>query len=211
VNAGIPALGALLLMLTLASCSSSNHASTTTVTTAPSAPPAIVPITVPGSAPLPATLHSSGKRSACPASRPASFPQSGVARLDISLVAIAPATAEVCVYGGPSAEELRGHVAFGGAAARTVGDALNGVTGIDPVSGPRCEPGPNAPVVVMVSDGLRTEALSVSLTGCRGVDNGLLSGAGTPSTAAVITRSVVLAGRCTRQFGLARACIAGPA
>jgi len=208
VKAGARVLGALLLLLALGSCSSSHHASTPTVTTVPGAP-AIVPITVPGSAPLPATLHSSKQRSACSATRPASFEQTGVARLDISLVAIAPVTTEVCVYGGPSVEELRGHVAFAGAAARTVADALNGVTGIDPVSGPRCEPGPKAAVVVLISDGLRTEALAVSLTGCRGVANGLLSGAGTPSTAAVIARSVALAARCTHQFGLSDGCIAG--
>jgi hypothetical protein len=170
---------------------------------------AIVPIAVPGSGPLPGNLVVARRPSTCPATRPDSFPQTGVARLDIALVAIAPVTAEVCVFGGPGARALRSHVGFGGVAASTVVNALNTVTGIDPVSGPRCEPGSDAPLVALVSDGIRTEALSASLTGCRGVSNGLLSGAGTASSSAMLTRSVALASACARRFGRTASCIAG--
>ncbi len=124
-------------------------------------------------------------------------------------MAVAPVTAEVCVYGGAGARTLRGHVSFGGVAASTVVNALNTVAGIDPVSGPRCEPGPNAPVVVLVSDGLRTEALSVALAGCRGVGNGLLSGAGTPSSDRMVARAVALAAACAQRFARAPSCRAG--
>jgi hypothetical protein len=202
LGASVPAL-----VLVLASCSSGRSASPAP-TTVPQIP-AIVPITVPGSAPLPAHLQVSKRASGCPATRPDSFPQLGVARLDIALVAIAPVTAEVCLYGGSGARTLRGVVGFDGAAASTVVNALNTVTGIDPVSGPRCEPGPDAPVVILVSDGLRTEALSVALTSCRGVSNQLLSGAGTPSSSEMVTRSVALATACTRRFGRDASCIAG--
>jgi hypothetical protein len=203
-------LGALVpaLALALASCSSGRGASPPT-TVRQQAIPAIVPITVPGAAPLPANLLRSKRPSACPATRPDSFPQTGVARLDIALVAIAPVSAEVCVYQGPGNRTLGGRVAFDGAAASTVSNALNTVTGIDPVSGPRCEPGTDASVVVLVSDGLRTEALTAALTGCRGVENGLLSGAGTPSSTAMLTRSVALAATCARQFGRSASCVAG--
>jgi hypothetical protein len=199
----------LALALVLASCSSGRSASPGPTTAPRPAVPVVVPIAVPGSAPLPANVRVSKRQSACPAKRPDSFPQAGVARLDIALVAVAPVTAEVCVYGGSGARALRSRVAFRGAAASTVVNALNTVTGIDPISGPRCEPGPAAPVVVLVSDGLRTEALAVALTGCRGVGNGLLSGAGTPSSAAMVTRSVALAGACARRFGRTASCIAG--
>jgi hypothetical protein len=201
---------ALALVLVAASCSS-GHGASSAATTVPPPVPAIVPIAVPGSAPLPGTLQLSKRQSTCPAPRPDTYPQTGVARLDIALVAIAPVTAEVCVYAGAGVRALQSHVGFGGLAASTVVNALNTVTGIDPVSGPRCEPGPDAPVVVLVSDGLRTEALSASLTGCRGVSNGLLSGAGTASSTAVLNRSIALAGACARRFGRTASCIAGSA
>jgi len=198
--------GALVLAPGLLA-SSSHRGPSSTTTVAPLAV-SVVPDTVPSAAPLPVALHASNRPSACPTTRPDAFPQTGVARLDIALVAIAPVTAEVCVYGGPGAHALQSRVAFAGVAASTVVNALNTVAGIDPVSGPRCEPGPNAPVVVMVSDGLRTEALSVALTGCHGVNNGLLSGAGTPSSIRMVTGAVALAGRCRQRFGRA-SCIAG--
>jgi hypothetical protein len=207
-------LGAALLLCVLvlgvASCSSSRSA-TPSPTTVASSVPVIVPIAVPGSEPLPTHLLLSSRPSTCPGTRPDSFPQTGVARLDIALVAIAPVTAEVCFYGGSGARSLRSRIAFGGVAASTAVNALNTVTGIDPVSGPRCEPGPDASVVALVSDGFRTEALSMSLTGCRGVSNGLLSGSGTASTAAMLWRSTALAGACTRRFGRNASCIAGTA
>jgi hypothetical protein len=193
----------------LASCSSGHGAAPPSTTVPRSAVPVVVPVAVPGSAPLPANLRVSKRPSACAPTRPRSFPQTGVARLDIALVAVAPVTAEVCVYGGASARALRGRVSFDGAAASTVVNALNTVAGIDPVSGPRCEPGADAPVVVLVSDGLRTEALWAALTGCRGVSNGLLSGAGTASSTAILTRSVALAGACAHRFGRTAACVAG--
>jgi hypothetical protein len=202
-------LGGLVLALALASCSSGRSATPTPTTVPRPAVPVIVPIAVPGSAPLPANVRPSRRPSACPGTRPDSFPQTGVARLEIALVAVAPVTAEVCVYGGSGARTLHSRVAFGGVAASTVVNALNTVTGIDPISGPRCEPGPNAPVVVLVSDGLRTEALAVSLRGCRGVSNGLLSGEGTPSSVAMVARSVALAGACARRFGRSASCSAG--
>jgi len=202
-------LGALAPALAFASCSSGHSASPPPTTVARLAVPAIVPITVPGAAPLPAGLRGSEKPSPCPAARTDSLGPKGFVDLDIALVAVAPVTADVCVYGGAGARMLRSHVAFGGVAASTVENALNTVTGIDPISGPRCVPGPNAPVVVLVSDGLRTEALSVALTGCRGVSNGLLSGSGTSSTAAVIDRAVALAAACTRRFGPGESCTAG--
>jgi hypothetical protein len=208
---GRPGRGlALALVLAAASCTSGHGGATPASTTIPrSAVAAIVPIAVPGSSPLPGKLVVSKRPSACPSTRPDSFPQTGVARLDIALVAIAPVTAEVCVYGGPGAHAIRGRVAFAGAAASTVVNALNTVAGIDPISGPRCEPGPDAPLVVLVSDGLRTEALVASLAGCRGVSNGLLSGAGTPSSTAMLTRSIALAGACARRFGRTASCNAG--
>lgn len=208
----VPVLAAALagaLGLTLASCSSGHGATPSASTVAPLAVAAVAPDTVPGAAPLPAGLHGSSRPSACPASRPDSFPQTGVARLDIALVAVAPVTAEVCVYGGAGARTLRSHIAFGGVATSTVVNALNTVAGIDPVSGPRCEAGPNAPVVILISDGLRTEALSAALTGCRGVSNGLLSGAGTPASNQLLTRAVALAAECARRFAGSRACSAG--
>jgi hypothetical protein len=199
----------LALVFVLVSCSSGRHASPASTTVPRAAVPAIVPISVPGSAPLPTILRASSRRSACPASRPDSLPPTGYVRLDIALVAVAPATAEVCVYGGSGARTLESRVAFGGVGAATVVDALNTVAGIDPVSRPRCEPGPAAPVVVLVSDGLRTEMLSAALTGCRGVSNGLLSGAGTSSSAAMLNRSLALAAACTRRFPHAASCVAG--
>ncbi|HEY5172530.1 MAG TPA: hypothetical protein VIK54_12460 [Acidimicrobiia bacterium] len=135
-----------------------------------------------------------------------------MARLDISLVALAAVDVEVCTYGGsvgPGAP--RSHVAFFGAAATTIADALNGVAGIDPVSGPRCEPGPAASVVVVVSDGLRVEQFLASLAGCRGVSNGLLSGAGTAHSTKVLERAVALADQCARRFGRSPGCAAGSA
>jgi hypothetical protein len=202
---------ALALLIAAAACSSGNGSTSSPTTVPRRAVPSIVAIAVPGAEALPGVLEVSKHPSACPATRPDSFAQTGVARLDIALVAIAPVSAEVCVYGGPGARSLRSHVAYGGLAASTVVNALNTVTGIDPVSGPRCEPGPDAPIVVLVSDGLRTEALSVSLTGCRGVANGLLSGAGTASSTAMVSRSVALAGACARRFGRNASCIAGKA
>jgi len=63
---------------------------------------------------------------------PANFAQRGVARLDISLVAIAAVDAEVCRYGvSPAPRVLRSHVAFAGEAATMIADALNTVAGID--------------------------------------------------------------------------------
>src|SRR5262245_40261072 len=121
-GASLPAF-ALLLALALASCSSGHGASPTPTTIPRSAVPAIVPIAVPGAAPLPAELQESRRPSVCPATRPDSFPQTGVARLDIALVAIAPVTADVCVYGGSGLRALRSRVAFGGAAASTVVNA----------------------------------------------------------------------------------------
>jgi hypothetical protein len=206
-SASRPAL-ALAVALALASCSSGHSATPSPTTIARPAVPVVVPIAVPGSAALPVNVSAAKRRSACAPTRADSFPQTGVARLDIALVAIAPVTAEVCVYGGAGARTLRSRVAFGGPAASTVVNALNTVAGIDPVSGPRCEPGANAPVVVLVSDGLRTEAVSASLTGCRGVSNGLLSGAGTAASAAMLTRAIALAGACSRRFGRA-GCMAG--
>jgi hypothetical protein len=133
-----------------------------------------------------------------------------VARLDISLVAIAAVDVEVCAYGGSVAPgALRSHVAFDGVAAETIASALNGVAGIDPVSGPRCEPGPAASVVIAISDGLRVEQFLASLAGCRGVSNGFLSGAGTPSSTAVLRRAIALADLCGRRFGRSASCIAG--
>jgi hypothetical protein len=195
--------------LTVASCSSGHGATPASTTVPRPAVPVVVPIAVPGSAPLPANLRVSKRPSACAPTRPESFPQTGVARLDIALVAVAPVTAEVCVYGGAGARTLRSRVSFGGVGASTVANALNTVAGIDPVSGPRCEPGADAPLVVLVADGLRTEALSASLMGCRGVSNGLLSGAGTASSTAMLTRSIALASACSRRFGRAAACVAG--
>jgi hypothetical protein len=200
---------ALAIATALASCSS-GHGATPASTTAPRpAVPVVVPLAVPGSAPLPTNLRASKRPSGCAPTRPDSFPQTGVARLDIALVAVAPVTAEVCVYGSAGARILRSRVSFDGVAASTLVNALNTVAGIDPVSGPRCEPGAAAPLVVLVSDGLRTEAVAASLTGCRGVSNGLLSGAGTASSTAMLTRSVALAGACSRRFGRSAACVAG--
>jgi len=204
----LAAAAAVALGLALTSCSSGHSAPPTPTTVARPAAAVVVPIGVPGSAPLPANLSSSKRPSACAPTRPDSFPQTGVARLDIALVAVAPVTAEVCVYGGAGTRTLRSRVSFGGLAASTVVNALNTVAGIDPVSGPRCEPGANAPVVVLVSDGIRTEAVAASLTGCRGVSNGLLSGAGTAASSAMLTRSIALAGACSRRFGRA-GCVAG--
>jgi hypothetical protein len=155
-------------------------------------------------------VRSSTMHSSCPRGLPTNFAQRGVARLDISLVAIAAVDVEVCAYGGSVAPgALRSHIAFDGAAADTVASALNGVAGIDPVSGPRCEPGPAASVVIAISDGLRVEQFLASLAGCRGVSNGFLSGAGTPSSTAVLRRAIALADLCGRRFGRSASCIAG--
>jgi len=148
--------------------------------------------------------------SSCPRGLPTNFTQRGVARLDISLVGIAAVDVEVCAYGGSVAPgALRSHVAFDGAAAETIASALNGVAGIDPVSGPRCEPGPAASVVIAISDALRVEQFLASLAGCRGVSNGLLSGAGTASSTAVLRGAIALADLCGRRFGRSASCIAG--
>jgi hypothetical protein len=154
-------------------------------------------------------VRESAKPSSCPRGLPATFAQRGVARLDISLVAIAVVNVEVCTYGGSVAP--RGRVAFDGAAATTIVNAMNGVAGIDPLSGPRCEPGPAASVVIVVSDGLRVEQLLASLAGCRGVSNGLLSGAGTALSTKVLERAVALADQCARRFRPSANCIAGTA
>jgi hypothetical protein len=196
----------LTMLCLVASCSSGHATVRAPATTAP----ALVTITVPGSRPLPTVVRAAPKPSSCPGQMPTSLPQHGVARLDISLVAVAAVAVEVCTYAGPGAPRaLRSHVAFAGPTATTIADALNGVAGIDPVSGPRCDPGPDASVLVAVSDGLRVEEFRVSLTGCRGVSNGLLSGAGTASTARVLGRAIALADTCVRRFGLSAGCIAG--
>src|SRR5258708_3651713 len=95
--------------------------------------------------------------------RPEQRGPSAAERLCYSLVAIAAVDAEVCTYGvAPAPRVLRSHVAFEGEAATTIADALNSVAGIDPVSGPRCLPGPTASVVVAISDGLRLEEFLAS-------------------------------------------------
>ena len=161
---------------------------------------------------MPAAVRAATGPSSCPGRLPANFPQHGVARLDISLVAIAVVNVEVCTYGGSVAPGApRSHVAFFGAAATTIVNAVNGVAGIDPVSGPRCEPGAGASVVIVVSDGLRVEQFLASLVGCRGVSNGLLSGAGTVLSTKVLARAVALADECAHRFGPSASCIAGTA
>ena len=173
--------------------------------------PAALAISVPGARPLPTVVRKSTTPSSCPRGLPTNFAQRGVARLDISLVAIAAVDVEVCVYGGSVATgALRSHVAFDGAAAETIASALNGVAGIDPLSGPRCEPGPAASVVIAISDGLHVEQFLASLAGCRGVSNGFLSGAGTPSSTAVVRGAIALADLCVRRFGRSASCVAGP-
>jgi hypothetical protein len=199
-------VGALTLLIAVASCSSGRG----TATVPPTAIPSAIAISVPGARPLPTVVRKSTKPSSCPRVLPTNFAQRGVARLDISLVAIAAVDAEVCVYGGSvRAGALRSHVAFDGVAAETIASALNGVAGIDPVSGPRCEPGADASAVIAISDGLRIEQFLASLAGCRGVSNGLLSGAGTPSSTAVLRRAIVLADLCRGRFGPSASCIAG--
>ena len=59
------------------------------------------------------------------------------------------------------------------------------------------------------SDGLRVEQFLASLTGCRGVSNGFLSGAGTPSSTAVLRGAIGLADLCGRRFGRSASCVAG--
>jgi hypothetical protein len=92
--------------------------------------------------------------------------------------------------------------------ADTFESAANGVAGIDPVSGPRCEPGDGASVLVLVSDGVGLEQLLAARAGCRGVSNGLLSGAATPTWTTVLERAVALADLCaSRRVGSA-SCVA---
>jgi hypothetical protein len=132
-----------------------------------------------------------------------------VPRIDLVIVPIAAVSFEVCTYGGPTATRtLQGTVAFHGQSATTVENAANSLTGIDPVSGPRCEPGAAAAMLLVVSDGLHVEQLLASRAGCRGVSNGLLSAAATPGWTAVFERAVALADLCTRRHGPSASCIA---
>jgi hypothetical protein len=158
---------------------------------------------------LPTALHRSTAVSRCPGVLPTSPQEDGVARLDMTLVPIAPVAVEVCTYGGSPARALRSRVGFGGEAATSVVNAVNRVAGIDPLSGPRCEPGAAASVVVVVFDGLRFEQLLASRSGCRGVYNGLLSGAGTAPWNTVLDQAVALADRCAVWFGSTAGCVAG--
>jgi hypothetical protein len=66
-------------------------------------------------------------------------------------------------------------------------------------------------VVIVVSDGQRVEQFLASLVGCRGVSNGLLSGAGTVLSTKVLERAVALADECAHRFGPSARCIAGTA
>jgi len=198
------------VVLALASCSAGGATESAPTTTIPAA--IAIANTVPGARPLPTTLREPARPSLCPDALPANFPQRGVARLDISLVGIAAVEADVCRYEpSPASTGLPSRVEFDGAAATTIADALNSVAGIDPLSGPRCEPGPTASVVVAISDGLRVEEFLVSLAGCRGVSNGLLSGAGTALSTAVLQRAVTLAELCDSRFPFYDGCAAvGP-
>jgi len=103
---------------------------------------------------------------------------------------------------------LYGRVVFGGSDADGLENAANGLTGIDPFSGPRCEPGAAASVLVVVTDGLNVEQLVASLAGCRGVSNGYLSAATTPTWTAALQRAVALADLCARRFGASTNCVA---
>jgi len=196
-------IGLIALLFAVAGCSSGgSHAS------APAAETTPVVVVTPTTAALPTAVRPTGAATRCPMVLPASPSSPGVGRLDISLVPIAAIRVDVCVYAASSSVALRGDVVFEGTDADTFENAANGVEGIDPVSGPRCEPGTAASVLVLASDGITVEQLLASRVGCRGVTNGLLSGAATPTWTTMLERAVALADACARRVGVRSSCTA---
>jgi hypothetical protein len=171
-----------------------------------------VVVVEPTTVPLPNTVRKAWVGSQCLPRFSASPANRGVGRADFSLVPIAAVRIEVCTYVGPMIPNtLHGHVVLEGLDADGLENAANGLTGIDPFSGPRCEPGAAASVIVVVSDGQNVEQLEASLAGCHGVSNGYLSAAATPTWTAVFQRAVALADLCVRKFGESSNCVAaGP-
>lgn len=195
-------LGVCALLIGLAACSSGGMRATLTTTT-------IAVVMAPTTVPLPTTVRSATVRSQCPQVFSATPSSRGVGRLDFSLVPIAAVSIEVCTYvGSGTSRTLHDHVVFEGLDADGLENAANGLTGVDPASGPRCEPAPAASVLVVASDGLNVEQLVASLAGCRGVSNGYLSAAATPTWTAALQRAIALADLCAHRIGATTSCVA---
>jgi hypothetical protein len=203
IRSGLRSLGVGALLVAISACSSGGTRVTLPATSI--APVVLTPTT----AAMPTTVRKSAAPSACPRVLPASPTSRGVGRPDISLVPIAAISVEVCAFVGSSAPKTRGgDVVFDGVDADVFGNDAGSLAGIDPVSGPRCEPGATASVLVLVSDGVSLEQLLVSRAGCGGVSNGFLSAPATSMWTAELDRAVELADLCSRRFGVAASCIA---
>jgi hypothetical protein len=124
----------------------------------------------------------------------------------MTIVPIAVVELDVCVYAMTGAR--LGAVSFGDRDARAIVDALDGLTGVDPFSGPRCLPQTPEAALVVVADGLHVEQVLASQTGCRGVSNGFLSAPATAAWSAVLDRALMLAAACGHRFGMSARCVA---
>jgi hypothetical protein len=184
-------------MLLMSACSSSGAHITSSAATIPVA-------LTPATTPLPTAVERTPARSRCPPTVPASPANRGVARPDMTLVPIAAVTVEVCDYG--AGRRLAGALILRGARADAFETAANSLPGLDPTVSPRCLPGPDASVLIVVSDGTSVEQLRASDSGCGGVDNGILSASATPEWTAALHQLLALADRCARRFGANATC-----